>query len=324
MKPKILLGQWVPEECVAPYRNAYDFCFPDAEKIAFSYEEVLEQIDQYDAYLVIANKGDREVIQRGTRLKAIANFGVGYDNIDWKYATEVGLPVINAPTTVTEATAEHAVALIMSVMRGVARHDREIRRGEWKSPLFSDMDLELHGRVLGIMGFGRIGKMVCRKAQGLGMKVVYYDTFRATPEVEKEYGVTYLPFDEVLAQSDCITLHMPFTQENYHLFNLDTLRKMKPTAYLVNAARGPILCEKDLAKALREGIIKGAALDVVEQEPKPDPELLELDNVTLTPHIASCTMKTRMAMCVEALQGLMAVIEGRQPYNTVNPSVYKK
>ncbi len=193
----------------------------------------------------------------------------------------------------------------------------------WNSPNFSDIDCEVYGRTLGIMGFGRIGKMVCKKAQGLGMKVIYFDKYRASQEVEKEYNVTYMSFDDVVKNSDCITLHMPYIPENHHIFNAEVFRAMKDSAYLINAARGPIVDEKALAKALKDGTIKGAGLDVFEDEPNVEPELLELDNVTLTPHIASCTLKARMGMCREALGGIIGVLEGKKPYNVVNPEVLK-
>jgi glyoxylate reductase len=320
---KILISEWVPKECLAPYEGRYEFTYPTREKHAFSYDEVYEMVEGYDAYFILDNDGDQKIIDKGKKLKAIANFGVGYNNIDWKYATEVGLPVINTPTTVTEATAEHAVALIISTMRGIARYDREVRKGLWNSPNFSDIDCEVYGRTLGIMGFGRIGKMVCKKAQGLGMQVIYYDKFRASEETEKEYNVTYMSFDEVVKNSDCITLHMPYIPENHHIINGDTFKAMKDSAYLVNAARGAVVDEKALAEALKNKTIKGAGLDVYEDEPNVSPELLVLDNVTLTPHIASCTLKARMGMCREALAGITGVLEGGKPYNVVNPEVLK-
>ena len=320
---KILISEWVPEVCLKPYEGKFEFTVPSREKHAFTYEEVYERIDQYDGYFILDNDGDRRLIDKAKNLKVIANFGVGYNNIDWQYATEVGLPVVNTPTTVTEATAEHAVALIISTMRGIARYDREVRRGEWNSPNFADIDCEVYGRTLGIMGFGRIGKMVCRKAQGLGMRVVYYDKFRASQEVEKEYDVTYMEFDEVVKNSDCITLHMPYIPENHHIINQEVFQKMKGSAYLVNAARGAVVDEKALAEALASKVIKGAGLDVYEDEPNVSPELLKLDNVTLTPHIASCTLKARMGMCEEALKGITDVLNGEKPYNVVNPEVLK-
>ena len=170
---KILISEWVPNQCLEPYKDEFSFTLPDKEKHAFSYDEVLAQIADYDGYLILDNDGDKKLIDAAKNLKVIANFGVGYNNIDWEYATKVGLPVVNTPTQVTEATAEHAMTLIAATMRGIARYDREVRRGEWNSPNFTDIDTELYDRTLGICGFGRIGKRVCRKAQGMGMKVIY-------------------------------------------------------------------------------------------------------------------------------------------------------
>lgn len=318
---KILISQWVPEDWLSLYEGVYEITTPTKEKRIFSYDEVYDMIEAYDAYFIMGNIGDKKLIDHAKNLKVMANFGVGYNNIDWKYATEVGLPVVNTPTTVTEATAEHAVALIMSTMRGIARYDREVRKGIWDSPNFSDRNCEVFGRTLGILGFGRIGKMVCKKAQGLGMDVIYYDPFRASEEIEKEYNVTYGSFEEVVKNSDCLTLHMPYVPENHHIVNEGTFRLMKKSAYFVNAARGPVVDEKALAAALQSGEIKGAGLDVFEDEPHVSEELLELDNVTLTPHIASCTLKTRKNMCAEALAGIAGVLEGQKPYNVVNPEV---
>ena len=320
---KILISEWVPAECLAPYEGKFSFTVPSAEKHAFSYDELLEQIPEYDGCLILDNNGDRRLIDAAKNLKVIANFGVGYDNIDWKYATEIGLPVVNTPTQVTEATAEHAATLIAAVMRGIARYDREVRAGIWKSPNFSDCDTQIEGATLGILGFGRIGRRVCRKMQGFGMNVVYYDKFRASNEVETEFGVTYMEFDDVLKFADCVSLHMPYIPENHHLFRAETFKKMKPTAYFVNCARGKVVDEPALAAALRDGVIKGAGLDVFENEPNVHPELLKLDNVTLTPHIASLTMKARLGMCREALSGITGVLNGEKPNNIVNPQVLK-
>ncbi len=318
---KIIISEWVPEKCLEPYRGEFEFTLPDEKKHAFTYEELLAQIPVYDGCLILDNDGDRRLIDAAKNLKVIANFGVGYDNIDWKYATEKGLPVVNTPTQVTEATAEHTATLIVSVMRGIARYDREVRAGVWKSPNFDDCNTQVEGATLGILGFGRIGKRVCRKAQGFGMNVIYYDKFRAVAEVEAEYGVTYMEFDGVLRQADCISLHMPYIPENHHLFNEEAFRKMKKDAYFVNCARGKIVDEQALAQALKDGVIKGAGLDVFEEEPKVHPELLKLDNVTLTPHIASLTMKARVGMCSEALAGIAGVLKGEKPANVVNKEV---
>lgn len=164
---KILISEWVPEECLKPYEGEFEFTVPSAEKHAFTYEEAYNMVEDYDGYFILDNDGDQKIIDKAKNLKVIANFGVGYDNIDWKYATQVGLPVVNTPTQVTEATAEHAATLIVAAMRGVARYDKEVRAGIWKSPNFSDCDTQVEGATLGILGFGRIGKRVCRKAPGI-------------------------------------------------------------------------------------------------------------------------------------------------------------
>lgn len=320
---KILISEWVPEPCVKPYEKEFYFTYPSIGKRAFSHEELLELIGDYDGCLILDNIGDRKLIDAGNRLQVIANFGVGYDNIDVKYATQTGLPVVNTPTQVTEATAEHTVTLIASVMRGIARYDREVRTGIWKSPNFDDGNTQIEGAVLGVLGFGRIGKRVCKKAQGLGMQVVYYDKFRASVEIEAEYGVTYLDFDALLATADCITLHMPYVPENHHLFQKETFGRMKTGAYFVNCSRGKIVDEQALAEGIKNQLIKGAALDVFEEEPYVNSELLKLDNVILTPHIASLTMKARVGMCREALDGITEVLKGKRPYNVVNPGVFK-
>ena len=223
MKQKILLSKRVPEQCLAPYEDRFEFTLPP-DDTTFTYERILELLPQYDGYLDIDRDADKRVIDVAVDngVKAIANYGVGYDRIDWKYATERGLPILNTPTSVTEATAELGATLIFSVMRGIARYDSQVRRKEWISPLFSDLNTMIAGSTLGIVGFGRIGKRVCRKAQGMGMKVVYYDQYRATPEVEQEFDVTYLPFDELLAVSDCVSLHAPYFPENHHMFNAET------------------------------------------------------------------------------------------------------
>ena len=315
---KILISYPIPEECIEKYKKAFDITLPDHP---LSYEEVSGMIADYDAYFVVGNKADKNILDKGVKLKAVANFGVGYDNIDWKYATEKKIAVVNTPTQVTDATAEHTVALMVDVMRSIARYDRELREGKWYAPMFTDRNTELTGRTLGIIGFGRIGKSVAKKAQGLGMNVIYYDMYRCGEQAEKELDVTYMEFEDVLKNSDCISLHMPYLPENYHLFNMEVFKKMKPDAYLINCARGPIVNEKELAEALRTGVIKGAGLDVFEEEPKVSEELKTLENVTLTPHVASATMKARMGMAEEALSGIAGVLNGEKPVNVVNEEV---
>lgn len=319
---KIVVSEWIPEQCWKPYEKEFSFDIPDKKKHAYSYEELLAKAPMADAIFILDNEGNKRLIDTAKDLKVIANFGVGYDNIDWKYATTIGLPVVNTPTQVTEATAEHAATLIAATMRSIAKYDRDVRNGIWESPNFADVNTQIEGSTLAVLGFGRIGKRVCRKMQGFGMNVIYYDKFRATEEVEKEFGVRYVSFDEALAEADCVTLHMPYVPENHHLFNAETFAKMKEGSYFVNCARGKIVDEQALADALKSGHIKGAGLDVFENEPEINADLLKLPNVTMTPHIASLTMKARLGMCNEALSGIVGVLRGEKPVNVVNKSIW--
>ena len=320
---KILISEWVPEDCLSPYKEQFEFELPSKEKHMFSYDELLTKAADVDALFILDNDGDKQLIDAAKNLKVIANFGVGYDNIDWKYATTIGLPVVNTPTQVTEATAEHTATLIASTMRSIAKYDRDVRRGIWESPNFDDCNTQIEGSTLAVLGFGRIGKRVCRKMQGFGMNVIYYDKFRASKEVEEEFGVQYVEFDDALEKADCVTLHMPYIPENHHLFSAETFAKMRNSAYFVNCARGKIVDEQALADALKNGVIKGAGLDVFEDEPNVNSDLLKLPNVTLTPHIASLTMKARVGLCNEALACITGVLKGEKPSNVVNKEVFK-
>lgn len=313
-KMKILLTTTVPAELVEKYAG-FEITVPDHR---MSYEEVSEVAAQYDAILGFGLKTDAALLDRGENLKAVANFGVGYDNIDVAAATARGIAVVNTPTKVTDATAEHTAALIFATMRNIAKFDREVRQGIWNAPFMMDGMASVNGSVLGIVGFGRIGKAVCRKAQGMGMQVIYYDPFRSSAETEAEYQVTYCGFEELLQTADCVTLHLPYTKDNHHLFGKEAFEMMKQDAFFVNCARGPIVDEEALAQALRDGVIRGAGIDVFEHEPKVSDALKELDNVTLTPHAASATKKARIGMLLEAMDGLTGVLEGTDPSNVVN------
>lgn len=319
MMKKILLTHPVPEVCVEPYREQFSLTIPERKLTA---EEILDMIPEYEGLFLIGSRCGREVLEAGVRLEAVGNFGVGYDNVDVKSASERGVAVINTPTQVTEATAEHCVALIMAVMRGTSYYDRFVRAGNWDVPPFTDRCTLIAGSTLGIIGFGRIGRRICRKAQGLGMQVMYHDKYRISPEEEREYQVTYKEMDELLACCDCISLNMPYTPENHHLINRESFKKMKNTAYLVNGARGPVVDERALVEALQQKEIRGAGLDVFECEPRISPELLGMENVVLTPHIASAALSTRIGMAREALDGITAVLQGEIPYNVVNPQIF--
>ena len=316
---KILLTYPVPEMCVEPYREQFSLTIPENK---LTEEQILEMIPEYEGLFLIGSRCGREILEAGVRLEAVGNFGVGYDNVDWKAATGRGIAVVNTPTQVTEATAEHCVALIMAVMRQTSYYDRFVRAGNWDVPPFTDRCTLIAGSILGIIGFGRIGRRICRKAQGLGMQVMYYDKYRISPEEEQEYQVTYREMDDLLSSCDCISLNMPYTPENYHLIDSDSFDKMKSTSYLVNGERGPVVDEKALVEALRQGKIRGAGLDVFDCEPRISPELMVMENVVLTPHIASAAFSTRIGMAREAMDGITAVLRGERPYNVINPQIF--
>ena len=323
MKKKILCSFPLPEEGVAPYREEFDICVPEKP---LTYDELIKMVGEYDGLYEIVIKIDKPFLDAcaAGKCRVIGNNGVGYDNVDVAYAAEKGIAIINTPKQVTEATAEHAATLIFATMRNIARFDKEIRRHVWDSPYFPTKPVQVEGSTLGVVGFGRIGKRVAKKAQGMGMNVIYYDAFRAPEEVEKEFGVTFKSFEEVIETADCITIHVPYTPENHHLFNAEIFKKMKKEAFLVNCARGPVVDEAALVEALKSGEIKGAGLDVYEKEPHPLEELLALDNVTLTPHCASGTWKTRINMLKEGMEGVTGVLRGEVPYNVVNKEIFAK
>lgn len=321
MKPKVLITQWIPDVVKNTFNNELDLVCPSKEQAAFTYEEVINKISHYDALLTIFNKADAAVIDAGINLKAIANLGVGYDAIDVHYATDKNIAVINSPTSVTEATAELTIGLMMASMRNIVAYDKSIRKGEWASIAFEDKAVEIFGHTLGIAGFGRIGKSVCKKAQALGMKVYYYDPFSLNPADEKALGVEYLPLEKLFCQCDCVSLHMPYTPENHHLVDERLLSTMKKNSFLINVARGPIVKESALVEALNNGPLKGAALDVFEFEPKIGKDLLACENVVLTPHIGTQTMQVRINMCNESISGIAAVLRGETPCNLVNKTI---
>ena len=257
-----------------------------------------------------------EVIQSATQLRIIANVAVGYDNIDVAAATERGILVTNTPGVLTESTADLTFALMMAVARRIPEAERYLRDGRWQQ---WEVDLlcgqDIHGRTLGIVGMGRIGQAVARRAKGFGMEVLCHDN------TKQETGATPVAFEELLARSDFVSLHVPATKETHHLIGADQLARMKKSAFLINTARGSIVDEVALATALERGEIAGAGLDVFEAEPKVEPRLLELENVVLLPHVGSASVATRTRMCEIAAENILAVLHDKRPPNLVNPEV---
>jgi glyoxylate reductase len=269
----------------------------------------------------------KEVIQSNPNLLGIANFGVGYDNIDVATATKLGIPVTNTPGVLSETTADLAWALLMATARKVPQAHHYTLSGEWKGAggkSFMGQDIGPGGsnqpKTLGIVGFGRIGQVVMRRSRGFKMKVIAYDPLMKR-EIEKKRGVEYRELDDLLRESDFVTIHCPLTKETHHLISERELSLMKPTAILINTSRGPVVDEKALVLALQKGKIAGAGLDVYENEPELTPGLSELENVVLLPHIGSATQDTREQMAVVAAKNAVLMLKGKRPKNVVNPEV---
>jgi glyoxylate reductase len=263
-----------------------------------------------------------KIMDAAPRLRCIANYAVGYNNIDLAEATRRGVMVTNTPGVLTDATADLTMALLLAVARRVVEGDRFLRDARfsgWKADLLLGSDVE--GRTLGIIGFGRIGQAVARRALGFQMSILYSDARRADRALETELHARFVPLDELLRLADYVTIHADLNEQTRHLIGERELRLMGPDHYLINAARGPIVDEAALVRALKEGWIKGAALDVYENEPSTAPGLTECENAVLLPHLGSATVTARAAMAETAARNLIAALEGEVPPNLVNREV---
>lgn len=290
-------------------------------------EELVEKVKGADALLtLLTDRIDGDLMDvAGPQLRVVSNYAVGFDNINIKAATDRGIVITNAPSDeVNEAVAEHTWALILSLARRIVEADEATKRGAfkgWEPDIF--LGTSLIGKTLGIIGMGRIGTMVARRSKGYQMTVLYNKRHR-DEKTEKELGVTFAELDELLAKSDFVTLHVPLTEETRHMINKETLGKMKKGSYLINTARGSVVDENDLVEALRLGHLAGAALDVFDNEPNINPELVGMENVILTPHIASATREAREKYGQLAVEAILDVLEGKKPQNFVNEEVWKK
>jgi len=286
-------------------------------------DELLRRVADKDALIcLLTEKVNDELLERAPKLRIAATVSVGYDNIDVAACTRRKIVATHTPGVLDDTTADFAFALLMAVARRVVEGDAWMRAGTWPG---WDLDQlcggDIWGKTLGIIGFGRIGRSMAKRSQGFSMRILYSDARRAAAEIERELHAEYVELERLLAESDFVSVHVPLLPETRRLINAATLAKMKPTAYLINTSRGPVVDEAALAAALEAKQIAGAALDVFEAEPKAHPQLVGRKDVILTPHIASASVETRTKMAVMAVENVIALFEGRRPANALNAEI---
>jgi len=318
--PKVFVTRQIPEAGIKLLREkGFEVEVSDIDGV-IPRDVLLQKVKGVDAILsLLTDKMDKELMEAaGPQLKVIANYAVGYDNINLADAASCNVIVTNTPDVLTESVAECAIAMIFSISRRVVEADQFMRDGKyhgWGPMMFLGNDLV--GKTLGLVGLGRIGAAVAKRmCDGFEMKVMYYDAKR-NEELEKKYNLHYVDLETLLKESDFVSVHVPMKPETKHLINAERLKMMKKTAYLINTARGPIIDEAALVEALKSGEIKGAALDVYEAEPKMAEGLAQLPNTVLLPHIASATEETRSAMSELAAKNIAAVLSGEAPLTQI-------
>jgi len=322
-KPKVYVSRLIPEPALEIVRAATEMRLWDREDVPPPRDVLLREVAASEGLLsLLTEKVDDELLRSAPRLRVVANMAVGFDNIDVPAATRRGVVVTNTPDVLTETVADFAFTLMLSASRRLVEADTLTRAGEWKtwSPLML-AGQDMHHATLGLVGVGRIGAAVARRAKGFEMRVIYYDVIRR-PDLEQSLGIEYRDLNEVLREADFISVHVPLTEQTRHLISRDQFRLMKKTAVFVNTSRGPVVDQAALAEALRNRTIYAAGIDVFEKEPVPaDDPLLRLDNVVVAPHIASASIPTRIRMATLAAENLVAVLQGKKPPTPVNPEV---
>lgn len=323
MKPKVLVTRKIFDESLELVAK---HCEVESNQrdIPFSPKQLLQKLKGRDGLIcLLTDIISDEVLAKNPQLKIVSNVAVGYNNIDVKAATRRKVMVTNTPGVLDDTAADFTWCLILAAARGLVNADRVFRSGKWKGwGVMQFLGHDVHHKTLGICGLGRIGKGVARRARGFEMRVLYTDAVRASEAVERELGVTFVDKTTLLRESDIVTLHVPLFPETTHYIGAPELRLMKKTAILINAARGPVVDEKALVKALKENWIAGAGLDVYEKEPKPAPGLTKLQNTALAPHIASASYDTRRKMSNMAVANCIAGLTGQRPPNLVNAEIW--
>lgn len=323
MKPKVFLTRRLPPAVMSRLAETTDLRAHLSDRPATA-AELAAGVAGCDALLCnITDRIDAAVLDAGApTLRVVANFGVGFNNIDVAAATARKIPVTNTPGVLTDATADLAFALLLATARRLGEGERLVRARQWTGwePM-QMLGADVSGATLGLIGFGRIGRAMAKRARAFDLKLIYWNRTRLSPAEEAETGAVYRPKEDVLAEADFVSLHVAYTPETHHLIDAAALARMKPTAILINTARGPVVDEAALAAALKNGTIGGAGLDVFEREPQLDPGLFGLENAVLVPHLGSATIGTRTKMGQIAVDNLLAVCGGRRPPNCVNPQV---
>ncbi|MGE8203357.1 2-hydroxyacid dehydrogenase [Heyndrickxia sp. NPDC080065] len=325
MKPKIFITRKIPLVIYDKLAKHFNVRMWEEEDIPVSRDMLIKEIQQADGlFCLLTETIDAEVIEKAKHLKVISNMAVGYNNIDVKTAAEHGVIVTNTPGVLTETTADLTFALLMATARRVVEASDYLRKGEWKT--WSPMQLtgqDIYGTTLGIIGMGRIGQALVKRAKGFGMNILYYNRSRKT-DIEKDLGIEYCELETLLELSDFVSILIPYSSEVHHLIGENELKRMKESAILINTARGGIVDEKALYEALKHGEIWAAGLDVFEKEPVDlDSPLLTLPNVVTLPHIGSASESTRLKMADIAADNLIQVLQGREPLTPVKLEVKK-
>lgn len=324
MKPKVLITSQLPGDSIDRLKEVADVEVHSG-KSDLNKKQLIERLKDKDAIIsLLVNEIDQEVLNSAPKLKVVSNYAVGYNNINVNAATERDILVTNTPDVLTESTADLTWALLLGVARRIPESDKFIREGRfegWKPGLL--LGRTVYGKTMGIIGMGRIGEAVAQRAQGFNMEILYYNRKQLPDEKEKELNVKYVKLPELLGSADFISLHVPLTDESYHLIGEDELKLMKSSSYLINTSRGPLIDEAALVRALRSNEIAGAGLDVFEREPVLAPGLDQLDNVVLAPHVGSATIETRIEMANLAIDNVIAVLNGSKPITPVNPEALK-
>jgi glyoxylate reductase len=318
-KPTVLVTRAIPQpalELLAGHATVHT----NAADVGYTPEALISHAQSADAMIaLLTDRIDANLVSRCPQLKVVANVAVGYDNIDVAAATRAGITVTNTPGVLTDATADFAWALLLAVARKIVPADRFVRDGRFREWMMMEFHgAELAGRTLGIAGFGRIGQAVARRGRGFGMHVIYASPRRAAQAIEEELGAHYVDKATLLTASDVLSLHVPLNAHTRHFLSDAEFAVMKPTALVINTARGPVIDEPALARALTGGAIGGAGIDVYEREPAVDPALVAAPNTVLAPHIASATAETRTKMALMAAENVLAVLAGRPAVNPVH------